>query len=306
MHRLLAFLAIAAAAFSAAASAQSSARDHLVVTPAWLADHLKDPNLVLLHVGQKKTYDAGHLPGARFITMDNVSAPMDHSNMKPGELMTEMPVIGAMRDTLAAFGISNQSQIVVYFSDGNISPATRVVYALNWAGLGGRTVMLQGGIDAWKRDGHQLTTDVAQPKPGQLAALTAQPLIVDAAFVQTKARTPGFALVDGRPQAAYDGVPPSNANGNGNPLGHIPGAASVPYLSAYDEAGNLRPAEELDAIFARAGVKPGDTVIGYCWVGQYATAMLFAARAAGHPVLLYDGSIDDWTNRKLPLETVKK
>ena len=44
----------------------------------------------------------------------------------------------------------------------------------------------------------------------------------------------------------------------------------------------LRPAAELAAIFAKAGVKPGDTVIGYCHIGQQATAMLFAARTLGH------------------------
>jgi len=42
-------------------------------------------------------------------------------------------------------------------------------------------------------------------------------------------------------------------------------------------------------------VQPRDTVVGYCHIGQQATGMLFAARSLGHPVLLYDGSFEDWS-----------
>jgi thiosulfate/3-mercaptopyruvate sulfurtransferase len=57
----------------------------------------------------------------------------------------------------------------------------------------------------------------------------------------------------------------------------------------------LKSTADLAALFAKAGVKTGDTVIGYCHIGQQATAMLFAARRLGHPVRLYDGSFEDWS-----------
>ena len=44
----------------------------------------------------------------------------------------------------------------------------------------------------------------------------------------------------------------------------------------------------------RYGIKPGDTVVAYCHVGQQGTAVVFAARLLGHPVRLYDGSFQDW------------
>ena len=56
----------------------------------------------------------------------------------------------------------------------------------------------------------------------------------------------------------------------------------------------------------RAGVKPNDTVIGYCHIGQQATAMLFAARSLGYKVVLYDGSFEDWSKRDLPVDNPKK
>jgi len=62
-----------------------------------------------------------------------------------------------------------------------------------------------------------------------------------------------------------------------------------------DERLMLKSQAELRTLFDRAGVAPGDTVVGYCHIGQQATAMLFAARLLGHPVRLYDGSFQDWS-----------
>ena len=53
----LAILLTAVMAFGVSPAAQSP-RDSLIVSPAWLAAHLKDANLVLLHVGDKADYDA--------------------------------------------------------------------------------------------------------------------------------------------------------------------------------------------------------------------------------------------------------
>jgi thiosulfate/3-mercaptopyruvate sulfurtransferase len=64
----------------------------------------------------------------------------------------------------------------------------------------------------------------------------------------------------------------------------------------------LKSAEELASVFAKAGVQPGDTVVTYCHIGQQATATLFGAMTLGHPVLLYDGSFEDWARRELPVE----
>jgi thiosulfate/3-mercaptopyruvate sulfurtransferase len=63
----------------------------------------------------------------------------------------------------------------------------------------------------------------------------------------------------------------------------------------------LKSADEIRAAFAKAGVKPDDTVITYCHIGQQATATLFAARTLGYKVLFYDGSFEDWSRRDLPV-----
>jgi thiosulfate/3-mercaptopyruvate sulfurtransferase len=85
--------------------------------------------------------------------------------------------------------------------------------------------------------------------------------------------------------------------------GHIEGATNIPFNSLVDDSLlTLLPRDELRRRFAAAGVQQGDTVAAYCHVGQQATVVIFAARLLGHPVRLYDGSMDDWEKRGLPLQ----
>jgi thiosulfate/3-mercaptopyruvate sulfurtransferase len=90
-------------------------------------------------------------------------------------------------------------------------------------------------------------------------------------------------------------------------VGHIAGALNVPFGDVMDEHMKLKRAAELKALFAQAGVAPGDTVVAYCHIGQQATAVVFAARSIGIPALLYDGSFQDWARHAdYPLETGAK
>jgi thiosulfate/3-mercaptopyruvate sulfurtransferase len=54
----------------------------------------------------------------------------------------------------------------------------------------------------------------------------------------------------------------------------------------------------VETLFRSAGVKPGDTVVAYCHIGQQGTAVVFGARLLGHQVVLYDGSMQDWASNK--------
>jgi thiosulfate/3-mercaptopyruvate sulfurtransferase len=267
----------------------------VVVSTDWLAKHLNDPNLVLLHVGNRKEYDAGHIPGARYVTLDDISVSShDHDN----GLMLEMPKPDSLRARLEALGISSDSRVIVYYGNDWVSPATRVIFTLDYAGLGAGSALLDGGMQAWKAEGRALSTEAPKQSRGQLATLGVKPIIVDAAWVKRRLGSPRLHLIDGRAAVFYDGV-----EMGGSRKGHIPGAKSLPYTEIADDRLKLRSAEELRALFARAGVAPGDTVVAYCHIGQQATAVLFAARSLGHPVLLYDGSYQDWSRRAdLPVE----
>ena len=271
-----------------------SPRQSLVVNTAWLAAHLKDSNLVLLHVGDEDDYEDEHIPGARFVALSDI-ALSDHT---PGGLILEMPPAADLRARLEKLGISNDSRVVVYYGEDWVSPTTRVIFTLDYAGLGDRALLLDGGMKAWVRDGHPTTDVVPPPRTGKLAPLKIQQLLVDAAYVMANRKKKGVALVDGRAAAFYDGVDTGGSHGQPHRTGHIAGAGNFPFTEVTNDELMLRSPAELRALLTRAGVQPGDTVLGYCHIGQQMTAVLFAARTLGHDVLLYDGSMQDWSRRK--------
>jgi thiosulfate/3-mercaptopyruvate sulfurtransferase len=286
--------AFVACALLAAPAAGANQREGLVVSTTWLAEHLHDANLVLLQVGPKEDYPARHIPGARYVDYSEDLAVSDHTGVG---LMLEMPPAATLRDRLAALGISDDSRIVVYYGKDWLSPTTRVLFTLDYAGLGDRSALLDGGLEAWAKDGRPVTDAVPPAKTGTLAPLKLRPIVVDAAYVKAHLHAAHTAIVDGRAASYYEGVETGETHRGPHKRGHIAGAHSVPFTEIFDDTLHLRPAAELAALFDKAGVKADDTVIGYCQIGQQATAMLFAARSLGHPVLLYDGSFEDWSRQ---------
>lgn len=273
--------------------AAQSPREKLLVDATWLQKHVNDKDLVLLHVGDKAEYDREHIPGARFIGMRDLAAPqqdmahgaaMDHTK----NLILEMPAPEAARAKLESLGISDKSRIIVYYGNDWVSPSTRIVLDLDWIGLGDRTSLLDGGMRAWKRAGGTVTADLPATRPGKLSAKPVKDIIVTRAWLLANLKNPKYAIIDGRTRNFYDGV------AEGARPGHIAGAGSFPFNTTTTDSLFWKSPKELEAQFKAAGYEPGDTIIGYCHIGQQATAMLFAARTLGYKVKLYDGSYTEW------------
>ena len=284
--------ALLAALMLGVASAAHAAPAFLT-TPQAVEARLKERDLVILHAGSDADFAAGHIPGARLAGRDALSVAADG-------LMLQLPPEAELRAQLEKLGVSDRSRIVVYAATNEVQSATRLMWTLDAAGLGDRAVLLDGGLSAWKAAGRALETGPgAAPAPGKLAALKMKPRA--ATYDQIAAHAGGLKVIDARALVFYDGLQPG-FGANPAKKGHIPGAVSVPFTSVTGADQRYKSPAELRALFAKAGVKPGDKVAVYCHVGQQATAVQFAARQAGIDARLYDGSFQDWAKHDGPVE----
>jgi thiosulfate/3-mercaptopyruvate sulfurtransferase len=280
---------VAMAAIAAVAWGMPAVAGTLLVEPDWLASRLDDRQVVVLHVGSRAGYDTAHIPGARHITEEDVARPHD---MAKGDLMLELPDATALRATLAARGISDDTTVIVYAGQGTpLQSATRILFTLDYLGLGDQSSLLNGGLAAWQAAGRQTTAAAPVVPVGRLRERPVKPVVVDAAFVQALASRANHVLVDARAPVFYGGTEPTFGK-----RGHIPRAINIPFSAIGDARGRVS-IPDLKRLFAEAGIKPGDTVVAYCHVGQQATAVVLAARLLDQPVVLYDGAFQDWASR---------
>jgi thiosulfate/3-mercaptopyruvate sulfurtransferase len=266
----------------------------VLVTTEWLAANLNDAKLVLFHIGTEPVYKAGHIPGAQFINpFSDLSAPS-----QPGGLNLELPSPERIDSVLEARGVSNDSRIVLYSSDGWFTPTSRAFFTLEWAGLAGRVMILDGGLEAWKAENRPVTADIPTPGRGSFTPRVNGELVVDAAWIKTHLKDAKVAVIDARNIQFYNG-----AETRQDRVGRIPGAGNAPFNTVMSESGKFKNPAELKAILEAAGAQAGDTVVTYCHIGQQATLVWFAARLLGYPVKLYDGSFQDWSARRdMPVE----
>ena len=125
-----------------------------LVSTAWLAAHLKDPDLRVLdgswylatmQRNARAEFEAAHIPGARYFDIDDIS---DHRS----ELPHMVPPVEKFLSRMRAMGVGDGHQVVVYDGAGLFS-AARVWWLLK---LMGHTdvAVLDGGFPKWKAEGH--------------------------------------------------------------------------------------------------------------------------------------------------------
>lgn len=273
------------------AAAQPEASPGLLVTEAWLAEWLDDEAVTVLHVGSDRgVYEAGHVPGARFVQLrDLLESREGNAN--------ELPSVEHLAEVFKAAGVGDESRVVVY---GEPLHAARAFFTLDYLGHGARTAVLDGGLAAWRAAGRPLSTEATAVAPRPFTPRAEPERVVDAAWVGARLDDAGVVLIDARPRAQYTG---EEAAGLERP-GHIPGARNLFWQEMLEsvERPVLKDAAELRRMFAEAGAGEGRTVVAYCRTGVQASMTYFVARLLGHEVRMYDGSFEDWSRRaELPV-----
>ena len=90
--------------------------------------------------------------------------------------------------------------------------------------------------------------------------------------------------------------------------GHIPGATHLYWMDNLVSRENpvLRPVEELRAIYLKAGVAGGTSVVTYCRTGMQSSYDYFVTKYLGYDAKMYDASFIEWSWEELPVESSVK
>lgn len=270
--------------FAAALGAAASKPD-MLASSEWLAAHLNDPNVVILHVAtNRNAYDAGHIPGARFVPQSELVVARDG-------VPNELPAVENLKRVLEAAGVSDDSRVILY-SDTSVLPATRAYFTLDYLGHGDRTELLDGGLARWSREGRALTKDATPASPGHFTPHPRPELVVqmDAVKQLPKAEV----LLDVRQAGDFKGEKGS----------HIPGALNLFWMEdqVSREDQSLKSEPELRKLYESLGVTPDRKVVTYCNSGMQASQSYFTLKYLGYDVRLYDGSMSEWTLKGAPVE----
>lgn len=237
----------------------------------------------------RRAYDAGHLPGALYLHLDD-----DLSGAKTGRNGRHpLPERSAFMRRLERAGIGDDSHVVVYDAAGGMT-AARAWWMLLWIGHAD-VALLDGGLPAWTAAGQPLET--AEPParpPGRLSERPSAVRQVDRAALLADLERRAWLVVDARASDRFRGENETiDAIG-----GRIPGAVNRFFRDNLAPDGRFKPTAQLRAEFdaITGGRAPQDLVLS-CGSGVTACHDLLALELAGLPgAALYPGSWSEWSS----------
>lgn len=242
-------------------------------------------------------YLKGHIPGARYVSLDEDLA--EHPDSPVGARGRHpLPDPGRFAAAMRHAGVRAGLPVVVY-DDGDGTQAARAWWLLRHHGHADVRV-LDGGFAAWSAAGR--TVEEGEPEAPAAegdfqAAANGVFTVLDHDGAAAVAASDGGTLLDARAGARFRGetepIDPA--------AGHVPGAVSAPTTENLGEDGRFRSAGELAGRFAALGIEPdhaGEVAV-YCGSGVTATHEILAMVVAGiapEGVALYEGSWSGWAS----------
>jgi thiosulfate/3-mercaptopyruvate sulfurtransferase len=265
------------------------------VTTGWLADHLADPDLVVVDASwhmpnaarnAQAEYLDGHIPGAVYFDIDGIA---DTSSNLPHML----PTPANFAHMVGALGIGSDATVVIYDELGLFS-APRVWWTFRVFGLE-NVFILEGGGPKWRAERRPLETGLVAKPAAKFEARFNPARVVDFDTVRDRSKDQASQIIDARPaQRFHAEVPEPRA---GLRAGHIPNSRNIP-VTLLSENGTLKSPEALKAIFDERGVDLSKPIITSCGSGVTASTLALALEQAGATtVAVYDGSWSEWGAR---------
>ena len=281
------------------------AKSRWLVSTDWLAEHLRDPGLVVVDGSWYlpaenrdgfEEYLAAHIPGAVFFDIDEIA---DHSRGLPHML----PPPHVFELHMARLGISNGSKVVVYDGAGLFS-APRVWWTFRLFGVE-NVFILDGGFPKWRAEGKPVEAGMVTREPTHFSATFNEAMVANLERIKKTLVDRSAQVVDARSAARFRGEAPEPRPGVRS--GHMPGSLNLPSGKLVED-GALASPQKITAAASEAGIDPSRPVITSCGSGVTAAILWLALDSIGkEPQALYDGSWAEWgSNEELPVATGPK
>jgi thiosulfate/3-mercaptopyruvate sulfurtransferase len=226
----------------------------------------------------REAYQAGHVPGAVYVSLEDELA--DHAVLGRGR--HPLPSGRAVEAAARRWGIGTGTTVVAY-DDWNRAGSARAWWVLKAAGLADVRI-LDGGLAAWTAVGGAVQIGAATPAPGDVTVGHDDLYVGGLPTLDADdAAALGARLVDARA--------PERFRGDAEPVdpvaGHIPGATNVPSTKLLGGDGEFRDDVELRRAL-------GDAAGAYCGSGVTAAVAVAALAAIGVDGALFPGSWSQW------------
>ena len=262
-------------------------RSDMLVSTKWLADHLSDLNVVILHVADNLSdYKRGHIPGARFLAMKKFTTDN-------GPISVELPGVEQLQQTFSELGVGDSTRVVIYATNW-FPNAARAYFTLDYLGHGDKAALLDGGIEQWLAEDRPVTGDIPKfssaPFTPHVHENFRAMLDEVKSDVDAKPGEEPEQIVDSRPARRYN-------------AGHLAGAADIYWQETLvsEDHPVFQSPEKLRALYASRGLVPGKKIVTYCEVGLQASHGYFLAKYLGYDAAMYDGSYQEWTSKNMPV-----
>ena len=275
----------------------------------WLAEHLADPDLRLVHVSpNRRVYNRRHIPGAVYADLHREIA-LRGMAPETGDAEREwlIPTPEQTAAVLRRWGVGAGDRVVFYDDVGLNRQAIRGYWLMRlYRFPQDRLHILDGGIEAWRRAGHATTTEIptADPAHAERAPVTLgdRDDSIIATYDQVLAWSRESIAGDDAPTRILDVRTAGEWVGTdlrARRGGHVPGARNRLFSDLLTDEGTFRPVDDMLSLIRASGADPAEIRATYCQGGVRAALVWFVLHelAGFEDVRSYAGSWEEWGNR---------